>query len=121
MKYAEKYGVSRASRKCSKSRPYICFWKQRRDESALQNRSFGCSGTPPSRVRAPQGEMRPDRHGFAFTNRFSGGKRDLPTLFEKTASEPGIRRKRIRPYVPLQQLTHETAPPARSRQVRCPI
>ena len=31
MKYAEKYGVSRASRKYNKSRSYIYFWKQRRD------------------------------------------------------------------------------------------
>ena len=29
MKYAEKYGVSRASRKYNKSRAYIYFWKQR--------------------------------------------------------------------------------------------
>ena len=31
MKYAEKYGVSRASRKYNKSRSYICFWKARWD------------------------------------------------------------------------------------------
>lgn len=29
MKYAEKYGVNRASRKYNKSRSYIYFWKQR--------------------------------------------------------------------------------------------
>lgn len=34
MKYAEKYGVSRASRKYNKSRPYIYFWKQRWNGSA---------------------------------------------------------------------------------------
>lgn len=34
MKYAEKYGVSRASRKYSKSRSYIYFWKARWDGSA---------------------------------------------------------------------------------------
>lgn len=34
MKYAEKYGVSRASRKYNKSRSYIYFWKQRWDGSA---------------------------------------------------------------------------------------
>ena len=33
MKYTEKYGVSRASRKYNKSRSYIYFWKQRRDGS----------------------------------------------------------------------------------------
>ena len=37
---------------------------------------------------------------FAFTNRFSNSKRDLPTLFEKTAAELGIRHKLIRPYTP---------------------
>ena len=31
MKYAEKYGVSRASRKYNKSRSYIYFWKSRWD------------------------------------------------------------------------------------------
>lgn len=35
MKYAEKYGVSRTSRKYNKSRSYIYFWKQRRDGSAV--------------------------------------------------------------------------------------
>ena len=34
MKYAEKYGVSRASRKYDKSRSYIYFWKARWDETA---------------------------------------------------------------------------------------
>ena len=34
MKYSEKYGVSRASRKYNKSRSYIYFWKQRWDGSA---------------------------------------------------------------------------------------
>ena len=41
MKYAEKYGVSRASRKYNKSRSYIYFWKQHRDggvASACQTR-----------------------------------------------------------------------------------
>ena len=34
MKYAEKYGVSRASRKYNKSRSYIYFWKARWDGRA---------------------------------------------------------------------------------------
>ena len=37
-------------------------------------------------------------NGFEFTNRFSNSKRDIPTLFEKTAAELGIRHKLIRPY-----------------------
>ena len=39
-------------------------------------------------------------NGFEFTNRFSNSKRDLPTLFEKTAADLGIRHKLIRPYTP---------------------
>ena len=39
-------------------------------------------------------------NGFEFTNRFSNSKRDLQTLFEKTAAELGIRHKLIRPYTP---------------------
>ena len=39
-------------------------------------------------------------NGFEFTNRFSASKRNLPTLFEKTAAELSIRHKLIRPYTP---------------------
>lgn len=39
-------------------------------------------------------------NGFEFTNRFSNSKRDIPTLFEKTAAQLGIRYKLIRPYTP---------------------
>ena len=39
-------------------------------------------------------------NGFEFTNRFSNSKRDMPTLFEATARELGIRHKLIRPYTP---------------------
>ena len=44
MKYAEKYGVSRASRKYNKSRSYIYFWKQRWDGSAA---SLACQSRRP--------------------------------------------------------------------------
>jgi transposase InsO family protein len=39
-------------------------------------------------------------NGSEFTNRFSGSKRDMLTLFERTAAELGIRHKLIRPYTP---------------------
>ena len=39
-------------------------------------------------------------NGFEFTNRFSNSKRNLPTLFEDTAAQLGIRHKLIRPYTP---------------------
>ena len=39
-------------------------------------------------------------NGFEFTNRFSNSKRDLPTLFERTAADLGIFHKLIRPYTP---------------------
>ena len=39
-------------------------------------------------------------NGSEFTNRFSNSKRDLPTLFERTAAALGIRHKLIRPYTP---------------------
>ena len=44
MKYAEKYGVSRASRKYNKSRSYVYFWKQRWDGSAA---SLACQSRRP--------------------------------------------------------------------------
>lgn len=39
-------------------------------------------------------------NGFEFTNRFSHSKKDILTLFEKTAHKLGIRHKLIRPYTP---------------------
>ena len=44
MKYAEKYGVSRASRKYNKSRSYIYFWKTRWDGSV---ESLACQSRRP--------------------------------------------------------------------------
>ena len=44
MKYAEKYGVRRASRKYNKSRSYIYFWKVRWDESVS---SLACQSRNP--------------------------------------------------------------------------
>ena len=39
-------------------------------------------------------------NGFEFTNRFANTRRHLPTLFEATAAQLGIRHKLIRPYTP---------------------
>ena len=44
MKYAEKYGVSRASRKYNKSRSYIYFWRVRWDGSV---ESLACQSRRP--------------------------------------------------------------------------
>ena len=44
MKYAEKYGVSRASRKYNRSRSYIYFWKARWDGSVS---SLACQSRRP--------------------------------------------------------------------------
>ena len=44
MKYAEKYGVSRASRKYNKSRSYIYFWRARWDGSVS---SLACQSRRP--------------------------------------------------------------------------
>ena len=201
MKYAEKYGVSRASRKYNKSRSYIYFWKQRWDGSVA---SLACQSRRPHShpnqhteaelklirdmrrrnptlgmvelwhrlrqrgyTRCPESLFRVMRkmglfpgekpkntykskpyeqmthpgesarflaaypeqstyssadflrrltawyarrgikvecvqtdNGFEFTNRFSNSKRELPTLFQRTAAELGIRHKLIRPYTP---------------------
>ena len=53
MKYAEKYGVSRASRKYNKSRSYIYFWKQRWEGSvaSLACRARDPTATPTSTQR----------------------------------------------------------------------
>lgn len=39
MKYAEKYGVKRASRKYNKSRSYIYFWRARWDGTVIPSRA----------------------------------------------------------------------------------
>jgi len=44
MKFAEKYGVSRASRKYNKSRSYIYFWRKRWDGTIL---SLSCQSRRP--------------------------------------------------------------------------
>ena len=44
MQYAQKYGVSRASRKYNKSRSYIYFWKKRWDGSVA---SLACASRRP--------------------------------------------------------------------------
>ena len=201
MKYTEKYGVSRASRKYNKSRSYIYFWKQRWDGSvaslACQSRrphshpnqhteaelklirdmrrrnptlgmvelwhrlrQRGYTRCPESLFRVmrkmglfpaekPKNTYKPKPYeqmtrpgervrflaaypeqstyssadflrrltawyarrgikvecvqtdnGSEFTNRFSSRKRELPTLFQRTAAELGIRHKLIRPYTP---------------------
>ena len=159
MKYAEKYGVSRASRKYNKSRSYIYFWHARWDGSVA---SLACQFRRPHshpnqhteaelklirdmRRRITDPELRlfqytaidefsrlrflaayPEQStyssadflkrlvkwyarrgihvdcvqtdiGLEFTNRFSNSKRDIQTLFEKTAAVLGIQHKLIRP------------------------
>ena len=54
MKYAEKYGVSRASRKYNKNRSYIYFWKQRWD---------GCAASLACRSKCPRSH--PNQHSKA--------------------------------------------------------
>lgn len=114
MKYAEKYGVSRAGRKYNKSRSYIYFWKARWDGTveSLACRSRRARSHPNQHIEAELKLIRDMRHrgireecvqtdnGFEFTNRFSGNKRDLPPLFEVTAAQLGIRHKLTRPYTP---------------------
>ena len=39
-------------------------------------------------------------NGSEFTNRLNNSKKDIPTLFEKTLAQLGIRHKLIRPYTP---------------------
>ena len=40
MKYAEKYGVSRANRKYDKNRSYIYFWRKRFDGTTESPKGF---------------------------------------------------------------------------------
>ena len=58
-------------------------------------------------------------NGFEFTNRFSNSKRNLPTLFEQTASELGICHKLIRPY-PLVTTAKWNAATAKTKNVCIP-
>ena len=69
MKYAEKYGVSKASRKYNKNRSYIYFWKARWDGSAA---SLAC------RSRKPHSH--PNQHTEAELKLIKDMRRRNPTL-----------------------------------------
>ena len=69
MKYAEKYGVSRASRKYNKSRSYIYFWKQRWDGSVA---SLACQSRRP--------HSHPNQHTEAELKLIRDMRRRDPTL-----------------------------------------
>ena len=69
MKYAEKYGVSRASRKYNKSRSYIYFWKQRWDGSVA---SLACQSRRP--------HSHPNQHTEAERKLIRDARRRNPTL-----------------------------------------
>ena len=69
MKYAEKYGVSRASRKCNKIRSYIYFWKQRWDGSVA---SLACQSRRP--------HSHPNQHTEAELKLIRDMRRRNPTL-----------------------------------------
>ena len=69
MKYAEKYGVSRASRKYNKSRSYIYFWKARWDGSA---ESLQCQSRRP--------HSHPNQHTEAELKLIRDMRRRNPTL-----------------------------------------
>ena len=69
MQYADKYGVSRTSRKYNKSRSYIYFWKARRDGTAA---SLAC------RSRRPH--HHPNRHTETELKRIRDMRKRNPTL-----------------------------------------
>jgi len=69
MKYAEKYGVSRASRKYNKSRSYIYFWKKRWDGSV---ESLACQSRRP--------HSHPKQHTEAELKLIRDMRRRNPTL-----------------------------------------
>ena len=69
MKYAEKYGVSRASRKYNKSRSYIYFWKARWDGTA---ESLACQSRRP--------HSHPNQHTEAELKQIRDMRRRNPNL-----------------------------------------
>ena len=60
MKYAEKYGVSRASRKYNKSRSYIYFWKAALGWQVWQ--SLGLPVPAPAQPSEPTHRSRAEAH-----------------------------------------------------------
>ena len=114
--YAQKYSVSRASRKYNKSRSYIYFWLARytaideysryrvlgayEEQSTFSSADFLCKVVAHFARKGIVVECVQTDNGFEFTNRFSNSKRDLETRFEARARELGIQHKLIRPYTP---------------------
>ena len=79
MKYAEKYGVSRASRKYNKSRSYIYFWKARWDGTA---ESLACQSRRP--------HSHPNQHTEAELKLIRDMRRRNPKL--GMADTPAVRK-----------------------------
>ena len=73
MKYAEKYGVSRASRKYNKSRSYIYFWKARWDGTA---ESLACQSRRPHSHPSQHTEAELKLSLIHICQRHSGGPGD---------------------------------------------
>ena len=69
MKYAEKYGVSRASRKYNRSRSYIYFWKARWDGTV---QSLACQSRRP--------HHHPNQHTEAELKLIRDMRREIPAL-----------------------------------------
>ena len=70
------------------------------EQSTFSSADFLCKVVEAFRRKGVTVECVQTDNGFEFTNRFSNSKRDIPTLFECTAAELGIRHKLIKPYTP---------------------
>jgi hypothetical protein len=108
MIYAQKYGVSRASRKYNKSRSFIYFWMARYDGTleSLACRSRRPHSHPnqhtPAELKLIRDMRRrnPDLGMIELWSRYPGERIQMLTLFEATAAKLHIRHKLIRPYTP---------------------
>ena len=108
MKYAEKYGVSRASRKYNKSRSYIYFWKARWDGTV---QSLTCQSRRP--------HSHPNQHTEAELKLIQDMRRRNPSLgrWSCTRAPPRALGCRRGGFFPHEQNNNPTLP----RPLRGPI
>ena len=92
MKYAEKYGVSRASRKYNKSRSYIYSWKARWDGSVA---SLACRSRRPHSLGLIELWYRLKQRGY--TRRPESLFRVMPYFYKHFKSYFGISPSTFRP------------------------
>ena len=107
IRYAEKYGVTKAAIRYNTNRQYIYRWLKRYDGTlqSLADRSHRPHSHPNQHTEAElklicNMHRRNPNNGLEFTNRLNSEGTKKQTLFEKTLCDLEIQHKLIKPFTP---------------------